>query len=123
MNNYEITKQRILELADGEEEGEDDYGFYKPTSYALETILELLDTLHQRLGDAFPRGFGSTEYRGGVDIMKTKNLTILIQVDDDLVYQVALEKQHECCVLDLVAQLHGGSVKLFEKPVESVMLI
>lgn len=28
----------------------------------------MLDTLHEKLGAKFPRGFGSTEYRGGVDL-------------------------------------------------------
>lgn len=55
--------------------------------------------------------------------MKTKNLTILIQADDDQVYQVALAKDHEAYVLDLLAQLHGGRVKLFEKPIESVDIV
>ena len=55
--------------------------------------------------------------------MKTKNLTILIQAEDDQIYQVALEKQHEAYVLDLLAQLHGGKVKLFEKPIESVDIV
>lgn len=41
MADYKITRQRILELTEGEEEGEDDYGFYKPTSYALETTLQI----------------------------------------------------------------------------------
>jgi hypothetical protein len=68
MADYEITRQRIIELNEGEEEGYDDYGFYKPTTYALETTLQLLDTLYERLGDRFPRGFCSTEYRGGVDL-------------------------------------------------------
>ena len=55
--------------------------------------------------------------------MKTKNLSILIQVDDGIVYQVALEKQHESCVLDLLVQLHGGRVKIFEKPIESIDIV
>lgn len=54
--------------------------------------------------------------------MKTKSLAILIQADNDIVYQVALTKDHELYVLDLLSQLHGGRVKIFEKPVESVVL-
>lgn len=42
--------------------------------------------------------------------MKTKSLTILIQAEDNKVYQVALEKSHESYVLDLLAQLHNGKV-------------
>ncbi len=55
--------------------------------------------------------------------MKTKSLSILIQADDDQVYQVALERQHESYVLDLLIELHNGKVKLFEKPIESVDIV
>lgn len=55
--------------------------------------------------------------------MKTKSLTILIQADDNQVYQVALTKDHEAYVLDLLVQLHNGRVKVFEKPVESIDIV
>jgi hypothetical protein len=54
--------------------------------------------------------------------MKTKNLTILIQADDDKVYQVALTRNHEPYVLDLLAQLHNGKIKLLEQPLEGIRL-
>lgn len=54
--------------------------------------------------------------------MKTKSLSILIQVDDDQVYQVALAKDHEAYVLDLLLQLHNGKIKLLEQPLEGVKI-
>lgn len=54
--------------------------------------------------------------------MKTKSLSILIQADDNQVYQVALAKDHEAYVLDLLAHLHNGKVKLLEQPLEGVQL-
>ena len=54
--------------------------------------------------------------------MKTKSIGILVQADDDLVYQVALAKDHEAYVLDLLAQLHNGKVRLLEQPLEGVRL-
>lgn len=54
--------------------------------------------------------------------MKTKSLTILIQAEDNKVYQVALIKNHESYVLDLLAQLHNGKVRLLEQPLEGVRL-
>ncbi len=54
--------------------------------------------------------------------MKTKSLSILIQADDGLVYQVALAKDHEAYVLDLLAQLHGGTVRCLEQPLEGVKI-
>lgn len=54
--------------------------------------------------------------------MKTKSLTILIQADDDQVYQVALAKDHEAYVLNLLAQLHNGKVRLLEQPLEGIKI-
>jgi hypothetical protein len=54
--------------------------------------------------------------------MKTKSLSILIKADDNQVYQVALAKDHESYVLDLLAQLHNGKVRLLEQPLEGVRL-
>ena len=54
--------------------------------------------------------------------MKTKSLTILIQAEDDKVYQVALAKDHEAYVLDLLSQLHNGKIKLLEQPLEGVKM-
>lgn len=54
--------------------------------------------------------------------MKTKSLAILIQADNDMVYQVALAKDHELYVLDLLSQLHNGTIKLVEEPLEGVRL-
>lgn len=54
--------------------------------------------------------------------MKTKNLSILVLAEDDLVYQVALTKDHISYVLDLLAQLHNGKVRLLEEPLEGVKI-
>lgn len=55
--------------------------------------------------------------------MKTKSIGILIQADDDLVYQVALTKNQEQWVLSLLTQLHNGSIKLLEEPLEGVKIV
>jgi hypothetical protein len=54
--------------------------------------------------------------------MKTKSLGIIIQADNDLVYQVALTKDQEEWVLSLLTQLHNGSIKLIEEPIEGVKI-
>lgn len=54
--------------------------------------------------------------------MKTKSLGIIIQADDNQVYQVALTKDQEEWVLSLLTQLHNGKVKLLEQPLEGVRI-
>lgn len=54
--------------------------------------------------------------------MKTKNLTILIQADDDQIYQVALTKDEAPYVLSLLEQLHNGKIRVLEQPLEGVLI-
>jgi len=55
--------------------------------------------------------------------MKTKSIGIIIQADDDQVYQVALTKDQEQWVLSLLTQLHNGKIKLIEEPLEGVKIV
>jgi len=54
--------------------------------------------------------------------MKTKKLAVLIQADNDKIYQVALTKDQQDWVLSLLIQLHNGTVRCLEQELEGVTL-
>ena len=55
--------------------------------------------------------------------MKTKNLSILIQGEDDKVYQVLLTQDDKEYVLGLLQQLHKGKIRCHEEPLEGIELV
>lgn len=54
--------------------------------------------------------------------MKIKSIHILVQLDDGKIYQSPISKENERPIIDLVAHLHGGKIKVLEKPLESLAL-
>jgi hypothetical protein len=80
--NYQITKQRLLEIDDTScEDGEDDWGATRPTSFAWQKSLELLHEIEKYMKSNFPLGFANLASTGGIDLIwknrRTENEAIL----------------------------------------------
>ena len=54
--------------------------------------------------------------------MKTKTLAVIIQAEDNKVYQVLLTQDDREYVLGLLQQLHKNKIRCHEEPLEGVSL-
>jgi hypothetical protein len=54
--------------------------------------------------------------------MKTKRLSILIEAENNKVYQVALTEDDSHYVLSLLEQLHNGKIRVLEQELEGVRI-
>lgn len=69
-SSYQITKQRLLEINDTScDGGEDDWGATRPTSFAWQKSLELLQEIEKYMKSDFPLGFSSLASTGGIDLI------------------------------------------------------
>jgi len=81
-SSYQITKQRLLEIDDTScEDGEDDWGATRPSSFAWQKSLELLQEIEKYMKSNFPLGFANLASTGGIDLIwknrRTKNEVIV----------------------------------------------
>lgn len=69
-SNYQKTSQRLLEIDDTScEDGEDDWGATRPTRFAWQQSLELLQKIEKRMTSNFPLGLASLASTGGIDLI------------------------------------------------------
>lgn len=69
-SNFQITKNRLLELL--QEEDEDDDGFLKPTPCAFDRAWNLLESVSEIMKEQFPKAWVSTDDRGGIRVTWSK---------------------------------------------------
>jgi hypothetical protein len=68
--NYQKTKQRLLEIDDTScENAEDDWGATRPTRFAWQQSLKLLQEIEKSMTSNFPLGFASLASTGGIDLI------------------------------------------------------
>jgi hypothetical protein len=69
-SNYQKTRQRLLEIDDTScENAEDDWGATRPTRFAWQQSLELLQKIEKRMTSNFPLGFAGLASTGGIDLI------------------------------------------------------
>ncbi|TYQ25558.1 hypothetical protein PseudUWO311_15135 [Pseudanabaena sp. UWO311] len=81
-SSYQITKQRLLDIDDTScEDNEDDWGATRPTHFAWQKSLELLQEIEKYMKSNFPLGFANLASTGGIDLIwknrKTENEVIV----------------------------------------------
>jgi len=75
-NNYQVTKQRLLDIDDPNcEEEEDDWCKTRPTKFAKEKSLEILQQIEETMQSDFPLGFASLNHDGGIELIWTNRKT------------------------------------------------
>jgi hypothetical protein len=52
--------------------------------------------------------------------MKLENLGVIVKSDDGKVYQVALNKLEQSLVKNLIINLHRGSLKILDEPIDTI---
>jgi len=77
-SNYQKTLQSLFEIDNTDcEEDEDEWGATRPTKYAWQLSLEILQQISEQIRFDFPLGFASLESDGGIEIIwknySTKN--------------------------------------------------
>ena len=69
-SNYQRTKQLLLEIDDTDcENDEDEWGATRPTRYAWQLSLEILQEIEKLMQTYFPLGFASLDSDGGIELV------------------------------------------------------
>jgi len=106
-STYQITKQRLLEIDNtNSNEGEDEWGAIRPTSYAWQLSLEFLQQIFEQIIFDFPLGFASLESDGGVELV-WKNRSTKNEV------RVSIPSREGTDISLYIRDLGNGKSKLF----------